>query len=138
MHILKLWGPVVVWAALILFAATDLFSAESSGSLLQTIFGVEVPRWLHVALRKLAHVVAYGILAGLAWRADRRWLVILAIVLGVAAVDESMQSQSLRRTGSAVDVVIDLFGAFLALAAIKSQSLRVAESQRGRVRGPHL
>jgi hypothetical protein len=128
-RILKLWGPVAVWAGLILFAATDLFSAESSGSLLQMIFGVEVPRWLHVALRKLAHLVVYGILAGLTWRADRRWAVILAIVVGIAAVDEAMQSRSVHRTGSVVDVGIDVVGACLALAAIKSQSRRVAKSK---------
>ena len=122
MRILKLWGPVVVWAGLILFAATDLFSAESSGSLLQMIFGVEVPRWLHVSLRKLAHLVVYGILAGLAWRADRRWEVIMLIVVAVAAVDETLQSRSVHRSGSPLDVVIDLIGAGLALIALKSQT----------------
>jgi len=129
-RILKLWGPVAVWAGLILFAASDLFSAESSGSVLQMIFGVEVPRWLHIALRKLAHLVAYGILAALAWRADRRWEVIMLIVVAVAAVDETMQSRSAHRTGSVVDVGIDLVGAGIALTAIKSQSRKVSKSQR--------
>ena len=132
MRILKLWGPVVVWAGLILFAASDLFSAETSGSLLQMIFGVEVPGWLHVAVRKLGHRVGYGILAALAWRADRRWEVIILIVVAVAAADETMQSRSAQRTGSAVDVAIDLAGAALALLAIKSQSRKVAKSSRTR------
>ena len=130
MRILKLWGPVAAWAGLILFAASDLFSAESSGSLLQMLFGVEVPRWLHVALRKLAHLVAYGILAGLAWRADRRWEVILLIVVAVAATDETLQSRSVRRTGSVVDVGIDLVGAGIALGALKAHRLRGSQAQR--------
>lgn len=130
MRILKLWGPVVLWAGLILLAASDLFSAESSGSLLQMIFGVEVPRWLHVGLRKLAHLVVYGILAALTWRADRRWEVILLVGVAVAAADETLQSRSVHRTASVVDVGIDLVGAGIALGVLKAQRLKGSKAQR--------
>ena len=120
MRILKPWIPAILWAGLILFASSDLFSSESSGSLFEAVFGVKVPAWLHFTLRKLAHLVTYAILAILTWRADRRWMVVMVIALAVAAANESLQSRSARRTGSVVDVGIDLVGAALALIALKS------------------
>ncbi len=120
--ILKAWIPAVLWAGLILFAANDQLSSDSTGSLFQSLFGVELPRWLHIALRKLAHLVTYAILAILTWRADRRWIVVMLIALGVAVADETLQSRSARRTGSVVDVGIDLAGAALARIALKSRT----------------
>ncbi len=122
MRILKPWIPAILWAGLILFASSDLFSSETSGGLFQALFGVEPPPWLHFTLRKLAHLVTYAILAGLTWRADRRWIVGMLIALAVASADESLQSRSARRTGSVADVGIDLVGAALALIALKSRT----------------
>ena len=48
---------------------------------------------------------------------------------GVAAVDETLQSRSLHRTGSPLDVVIDLIGAGVAPAGIKSQNLRLSTKE---------
>lgn len=121
MRILKLWLPVLLWAGLILVAASDSFSAENSGGFLKMIFGVEVPHWLHVILRKSTHVVVYGILAALAWRADRRWEVIMLVVVAVAASDETLQGRTMKRTGSPMDVVIDIVGALIALIALQSK-----------------
>ena len=130
MRILKPWIPAILWAGLILFASGDRFSAESSGSLFQAVFGLEPPPWLHFVLRKLTHLVVYAILAILVCRADRRWTVVMAIVIAVAVTDESLQTRSAARTGSVVDVGIDAVGAVLARIALESQSRKVSKSQR--------
>jgi VanZ family protein len=104
---LKLWLPVVLWAGLILSSANDHFSAAESGGLLTSLFG-EVPYVLHVILRKLSHVVAYGVLGALVWRADRRWVVMFIVALVVASADEWMQSRTVNRTGSPWDVALDV------------------------------
>ena len=130
MRILKPWIPVILWSGLILFASSDVFSSESTGNTIRTLFGIEVPYWLHVTLRKLAHLVSYGILATLAWRADRRWAVVLLIVLSVATADELLQSRSARRTGSVVDIGIDLLGGTIALIGLRAQRLKGSKAQR--------
>lgn len=111
MTLLKQWLPVFLWAGLILSSANDLFSARETGGLLQWLFGGPVHPAVHVAVRKLAHVVAYGILGALTWRADRRWIVIIAIALGVAGTDEWLQSRSAMRTGTPWDVLLDVIAA---------------------------
>jgi VanZ family protein len=107
---LKLWLPVALWAGLILSSANDHFSAAESGGLLRSLFG-EVPYVLHVILRKLSHVVAYGVLGALVWRADRRWVVVLVVALVVASTDEWMQSRTVNRTGTPWDVLLDVLAA---------------------------
>lgn len=111
MRTLKLWLPVILWSALLLFAATDVLSSESTGGLFRRLFGFELPDLVHSALRKIGHLVAYAILAGLTWRADRRWPVIMVIALVVASCDETIQSFSSKRGGTPWDVLIDLTGA---------------------------
>ena len=86
-------------------------SADQTGGWLSELFGGEVPYLLHVAIRKTAHVVVYGILAALAWRADRRWFVVIGIGVLVAATDEWMQSRTATRTGSPWDVLLDVAAA---------------------------
>lgn len=110
MRFIKQWLPVILWAGLILSSANDNFSADQSGSWLTRLFG-EVPYVLHVAARKLTHVVVYAILAALTWRADRRWWVVMGIALAVASTDEWMQSRAINRTGTVWDVVLDVAGA---------------------------
>jgi VanZ family protein len=78
-------------------------------------------------VRRSAHLVEYGVLALLAFRAWRLSLerdllslavLALALVLAVASADETRQSLSSARTGSARDVVWDLSGAVLALGLL--------------------
>jgi len=110
---------VVVWAAVILSASNDSFSSGESARILAELLGDPVPYALNVAIRKLGHVVAYGILGALAWRADRRVKVAFAIGLLIAALDEGKQAMTLRRTGTLWDVLLDLFGAWLGVIAAK-------------------
>ena len=110
MRLVKQWLPVLLWAGLILSSANDDFSATQTGGWLHAIFG-EVPHAAHVAFRKTAHVLAYGLLGALAFRADRRWLIALGMTLLVAGTDEWLQSRTAQRTGTPWDVALDLAAA---------------------------
>ncbi len=76
---------------------------------------------LHGYIRKLAHVTEYAILAILARRAftnlRRPSVAALALVLAVAIIDEVRQSLDANRTGTPLDVMIDLGGGVLGSAA---------------------
>lgn len=124
------WLPVVLWTALILSASNDNFSTEHSGSWMRSIFGRELPALLHVMVRKSAHMLEYGILAILAWRAHRSMSVPLLVVLAVASVDEWMQSRTLARTGTPWDVLLDCCAALIVVGVAQSQSRRVSQSHR--------
>src|SRR2546422_11686627 len=72
------WMPVIAWMLVIFAGSTDALSAEQTSRFL-----VPLLRWLdpqisiativtiHSALRKLAHLIAYGIFAALLWRGLR-------------------------------------------------------------------
>lgn len=119
MRLLKLWSPVLLWAAIILSAANDSFSAGETRGWLERLFGRELPDFVNVAFRKAGHVVAYAILGALTWRADRRLPVVFGIVLLVAATDEYWQGLSSMRQGSVWDVLLDLFGAVVAVWVLR-------------------
>jgi VanZ family protein len=127
------WMPVIGWMLLIFVGSTDVLSAEQTSR-----FFVPFLHWLdphmsiamilaiHLALRKLGHVIEYAILAALLWRAVRgtltstrtiaiAGLVFFASVL-FAASDEFHQSFVPTRTSSVNDVMIDACGVAIALA----------------------
>ena len=123
---LRRWLPVAVWSAVLFVTSGDLFSAGHTGAAFRTIFGVELPFSLHVALRKLTHVLGYGILGALAYRAARidfrRPLTAsFAIVLFVAVVSEWFQSRFPSRTGTVWDVLLDVVGAALAILFLRAR-----------------
>ncbi len=117
-----LWLPVIVWAAVILSSSNDSFSASESRGWLTTIFGREVPYAVNFMIRKTAHVVVYGILAALAWRAEKRVSVAMIVALFVAVADEYSQGMTRSRTGSVWDVLLDLFGATLAVWLLRRRT----------------
>jgi hypothetical protein len=119
MRVVKLWLPVIVWAAIILSASTDSFSAGHSRGWFSWLFGREIPYDLNIAIRKLGHILAYAILGGLAWRADRRMTVALIIAVAVATTDEWHQSTLTTRTGSPWDVLLDGVGAWVGAVAAR-------------------
>jgi|SRR6185436_19665337 len=123
MHALKRWLPVVVWSALILAVSNDWFSTDNTGSFLRGLIGRDLPWALHVALRKLGHLLGYGILGALAFRAARVDFrrpvpVSLAIVILVASIDEWHQATTRSRTGTPWDVLLDVVGAAAAIALL--------------------
>jgi len=128
---LERWGPPLVWMAVISTFSTDTFSSEATGEFL-----IPTLRWLfpgasparlellHAAARKAMHVIEFGILA-LLWYRALRWrgsggqtgaaLVAFLLAAGFAAVDEAHQSFVASRTGTLVDVGWDSAGAAVGL-----------------------
>jgi VanZ family protein len=125
--LLKAWIAAILWLIVIAIESTAYLSAHNTSRILfpilHFIFGMDWVRFefWHFYIRKGGHVVGYGILSFLlfrAWRAtlpslDRagwmlRWSAIA--VLGtaiVASLDEWHQSFIPSRTGRWQDVVLD-------------------------------
>ncbi|MBI4012460.1 MAG: VanZ family protein [Candidatus Rokubacteria bacterium] len=119
--------PPLAWMAVIALFSSSLFAADQTGSWILPALGRLLP-WagpgllhaLHGALRKLGHVVEYGILAALWLRAlgpapgAAVWAVGLSALY--AALDEAHQGLVPNRTASPLDVALDTAGAFVAVA----------------------
>ena len=127
---LKYWLPAVAMAVLISVFSTRYFSSEQTGRII-----VPVLRWLfpfasyhtlrlmHVGIRKVAHVVEFGIFSAAVFhgvRAERygwKWeWAVLTLLIGVAyaGLDEWHQSFVPLRESRLRDVLIDSGGALLA------------------------
>lgn len=119
--------PAAFWSVLLLAFSGRQASSEHTGgwllSLLAHLTGSLEPEQfaiLHFAVRKASHVVAYGLLGALDFRAVRgpgvgwkaRWAGLAIVLAGaVAAADELIQSFVPSRTGSVSDFVIDITAA---------------------------
>jgi len=116
----------VVWIGLITFESTDLFSSQNTGSMLYSLltrlFGpIDFQHFLvfHHYLRKVGHILGYGMLSLLmlrGWSATfgcvRQWMWRTALLawMGtalVASMDEWHQSFIPSRMGSPRDVLLD-------------------------------
>lgn len=75
-----------------------------------------------IAIRKTVHFTAYGVY-GLSWRRYGWWMVI-AQTVALASFDEARQTTVGTRTGSPVDVILDLSGAMVLMAISQVWSLR--------------
>jgi VanZ family protein len=130
--LLRYWLPLLIWMALIFIGSTELMSGEHTSRFL-----VPFLRWVHptisplalmkieYAIRKVAHVTEYTVLAALMLRAfvhvvfSKRWAVAALVAFSVcgafAASDEFHQSFVPSRTASARDVMIDCAGVLIGL-----------------------
>ena len=132
--------------AIIFAGSTDLMSAEHTSRIIVPLLGWFFPTMspLTVArveffLRKAAHVSEYAVLAVLLYRAfvhtvfrARRALsagVVLLSCVAYAASDEFHQSFVPSRTASLRDVMIDVFGATLAVLLYWSIATRDRKSR---------
>ena len=99
--------------------------------LLEFLFPAAPEETLHLYhgyLRKFAHFAEYAILAFLALRAfatsssaavqKYRYLLSLAVVVLIAAIDEANQGFSAARTGSAWDVLLDISGGIVMITVM--------------------
>lgn len=129
------WLPVILWMGVIFWMSTETFSSENTSPFLGKVLLVLVPgissqaaEWIHLVIRKAAHVTEYFVLGLLVFRAfrggfasswNRRWpfFTILVVVL-FAVLDELHQSFVPAREASIVDVGIDTAGGFLAQLVI--------------------
>lgn len=126
-HLLKAWIAAVLWLIVIAIESTAYLSSNNTSRilypLLHFVFGLNHARFeiWHVYIRKSGHVVGYGLLCILLFRAwketlpvpgNPRWTVRWAniAILGtalVASLDEWHQSFLPSRTGTWHDVVLD-------------------------------
>ena len=123
---------------LILLASSDVFSAANTQSWIgqPQPGGATTPE--HVALRALFHLVEYGVLGLLAFRAlalaAGRGGVAAAglgalLALTVSIADETLQGYQPNRSGSPRDVVLNLFGS---VGGASLAAARFARRSRGR------
>lgn len=111
---LVFWLPLIIWA-IIIFG----FSANPTTQ-------VSEVRWQDFVFKKFVHVVEYGVLATLIYRAfvnsgvDKKkagyWAAGLAIIYGIT--DEFHQSYTPTREPTLRDVIFDTIGALLAVYSI--------------------
>ncbi len=126
-EVLKPWIAAILWLILIAIESSALLSANNTSRilypLLHFLFGIDWERFevWHFFIRKSGHVIGYGILSVLLFRAFRatlpamsdvkwtlRWATIA--VLGtalVASLDEWHQTFIPTRTGTIRDVILD-------------------------------
>jgi VanZ family protein len=129
LRFLKAWLPVVLWAALILSAANDEFSEANTRGWLERILS-DAPKIVNTIIRKGGHIVAYAVLALLAWRAHRTLFIALFVAIAVSITDETMQAMTLTREGSQYDVLLDTCGALLATLLVPSVRERLSPRSR--------
>jgi VanZ family protein len=132
---------VANWVA-VAAATLTIWTLGSEGASREATFGVITPvlgsilpgtsprllSRLHRGIRKLAHTAEYGALGLLVLRATLvTWplplahaaAVTLAFVLVLGAADETRQALSGTRVGAASDVLLDVAGAWIVLAAVQ-------------------
>ena len=114
-------------APLVLMGVIFFLSAQSGGG--------DHP-WWDVILRKLGHVSGYALLTGLWWWAlrgvaARPLLIAVCISFAYACTDEFHQTFVSGRTGTPVDVGIDLLG--MAIAATLIALRRKGSAPRTRI-----
>lgn len=123
---LTAFAPLIVWIAVIIGLGSGLGAINETSRvirpLLEFLFPTTSPETLsiyHGYIRKFAHLIEYAILAVLARRAHAgfrfRDLAAIVTVFIVASVDEFNQSLNSTRTGTPVDVVIDMAGGIIGL-----------------------
>jgi VanZ family protein len=125
------WGPPLLWMVVIATFSADAFSAEETSRflfpLLRWLFPDASPATLdlvHAGIRKVMHVLEFGILALLWYRAlswngsgwqTRAALAAFLLAVGAAGLDEVHQAFVPSRTGTVMDVGWDGVGAGLGL-----------------------
>jgi VanZ family protein len=126
-EVLKAWIAAILWLIVIAIESTAYLSAHNTSRILYPILhfllGMDWARFehWHFYIRKTGHVIGYGILSILLFRAWRATLPVMSSVqwtlrwatiaiLGtalVASLDEWHQSFIPSRTGAVSDVVLD-------------------------------
>lgn len=151
---LRYWLPILVWIAVIFFGSTDLMSAEHTSRFivpfllwLKPDISPDTLAWIHLIVRKGAHVGEYAILGllflrgatlitNLNWSVSILCLAVVATSLFVAVTDELHQTLVASRDASVTDIMIDTSGAFLGmligLTYRMNRSIRAKKTQPDR------
>ncbi len=127
------WGPVLALMALIFVSSAQpkIEQPDAGAVYFSGLIPIFADGW-DFAIKKSAHVAAYGLLAALLWRAlrqERRTigqaaLLALAITAAYAISDELHQSFVPGRNASLLDLGFDMAGAILALALLVRRAAR--------------
>lgn len=129
------WGAAALWMAMIFLASSDGFAEARTEGWLRFILAFAVDQMdperfvmVHAIVRKAAHFVEYAMLGvlnvqafrvtWLRWPPRRWWGAALMLAVACAVADELHQAATLRRTGSARDVLLDASGAFTAVTML--------------------
>ncbi len=134
MQWLKRWWPALVWAVAISLFSTGAFTAENTSRIILPILHWLLPHaaqatlfQIHHYIRKCAHFTEYFILSLLLLRAIRAgrpgtrfaWaLLVVAIVICYASLDEFHQRFVPGRTAAVGDVLIDTSGGIAAQVVV--------------------
>lgn len=127
-----LYAPLFIWICVIFFLSSGQGSSVRTSLIIRPLLEFLFPtapeetlQLYHGFIRKCAHLTEYAILGLLACRAFvslsaaalRKYFYLLAaaLVLAVASADEFNQSFNPDRTGSAVDVLIDVTGGLIGI-----------------------
>jgi len=127
---LKYWIPAICVAIVISVFSTHYFSGEETARVIIPILHRIFPfatdrelRWMHIGIRKLAHVTEFGTFSIAVFHGVRggrrgwnlRWAIVtLLIAVTYAGLDEWHQSFVPLREPRVRDVLIDTLGALLA------------------------
>jgi VanZ family protein len=134
---MRYYLPAILWTAIVLSSSTDTFSSVHTFrwlvEVITRLFGQQ-PRVAHVYVinvlwRKATHVVAYGLIGALWFRALRAGAIIrwtarwswqaIAITTLIASADEIHQIFVPSRTASVSDVLLDVGGAAMAVVLMR-------------------
>lgn len=131
---LSFYIPAICWTVVIFVFSTPNFSAQTTGGFLEFLVNQiwpDLSPWLdffHLMIRKLAHLSAYGILSWCWFRAffkgfeleiNESLFKVFFLCLLIACLDEGHQALRASRTGSLLDIIIDMCGASLVLLSLK-------------------
>lgn len=137
------WLPAIAWGGLIFTLSGETFHSGFAQEVVRAVLLFVWPAipasaifLVHIVLRKLAHIVVYGVFTFFLYRAlsqnvindrYRRWVIFsILIALGVAGLDELRQSLLPERTGSLQDFALDGVGIVLAHSALWWRRRQVA------------
>ena len=144
------YGPLLIWMAFISFASTNDFSSMNTSKVIRPLILWLLPNatevqlaTFHLAIRKTAHFLEYGLLALLAGRAfvtssvaliRQHWFLLgILLVTLYALLDEFHQSFVSSRTGSLYDSAIDVIGGLTVLLIFRAyqpgEEVEVLESR---------
>jgi VanZ family protein len=130
------YTPLILWTGVVLFLSTSNASLARTSRIIRPLLEFLFPGapeqtllFYHGLIRKFAHFAEYAVLVALAYSAfsaaSVRFLSSRAYIAGfgfaclVALIDETNQAFMSERTGSAVDVLLDVSGALTALVVLR-------------------
>lgn len=131
----RLWAyaPLFLWIGVIFMLSSPQASMSETSRIIGPLINFFFPdisdesrRFIHVCVRKTAHLTEYAMLGLLAARAFAstislirwRYLLAIALVAAIASLDEYYQSFLASRTSTVWDVVLDIFGGAVAVCVL--------------------